>query len=269
MNRSDEVLFRSPGRKLWKARALPTFLLSAGVFLVAWSSFLFVTGETGEIGMLALLSAAMASGSVGYFGTFVLTNHLSLTAAHVAPPSKPLSRPTMRRLTLPWRQVVAIEEVRRLYTGPDGVNYAFSLRTKDGRRYPFKALYVAWQTESTAEIRRVYEMVRAIKEAIEKGSVERLDQDPELMARLREIQEASYPEHDVFSRTLASKLAMIVGGPMFLAGLILVLAPLEGQAIVEAVSRFLWIVGGLIFLLGLSTKRAFARWGRGPRSLGS
>lgn len=260
-SRRDEVLFRTPARKLWKARALPFSIWLASMGFGIFAAYLLLAGDVGLEGFAYLILISVGGGHIGYFGTFG-RNRLAITTTHVAPPGKPLSRLGLRELTIPWREVTSIEETQRLYTGPDGVNYALALHTEDGRRYPFKALYVAWQTESTAEMRRVYEMMKAIAEALERGPLDRLDEDPALMARLKEIQTAEYPELDLFSRTPASKLAMAAGGSAWLVGLILVLLPLEGQTAIEALSRVLWIVGGLIFLLGLSTKRAFASWKR-------
>ncbi|MFQ5838740.1 MAG: hypothetical protein ACE5HJ_08180 [Thermoplasmata archaeon] len=269
---APQVLFRAPKLMLWKARALPLGILALGFVSAALVIYISWKGYIDAEGSLYLALAPLILLGVGYFGVFVATNPVRITTAGVAPPSKPLSRPTPRRLLIPWREVTAIEETQRLVVGgPPTITYAyvtydFALHTKDGRRYPFKSRYVAWQTEDTAEIRRAYELMKAIAEALERGRLDRLDQDPTLMERLRDIQTTAYPEYDVFSRTLASKLAMAIGGPMFLAGLALLLLPLADPFLAETLSRILWILGGFFFLMGLSTKRAFAGWGRGRRS---
>jgi len=108
-------------------------------------------------------------------------------------------------------------------------------------------------------------MMKAISEAFERRPLKTLDEDKELMLRLRQIQTADYPDMDLFSRTRASKLAMAVGGPLFLAGLFLVLLKAPTNPLLGA---GLWILGALIFGLGLTTKRAFAGWGKKGRSTG-
>lgn len=245
--------------KLWKARALPFSLLITAGFGAGFFVILFLDGGVTAQGFLFLMLAASVTAGVGYFGTFG-RNRLTITTADVAPPGKPIPLTGPRTLSISWSDVTAIEETRQLITGREGVSYMFTIRTANGRRYPFRSLYVAWLTESTGEMRRVYEMMNAIAKAFERHRLETLNGDPELMTRLTEIQDASFPELDLFSRTLASKLAMAIGGLIWLVGLTLLILAGNGQN--PVVIPLLWIVGGLIFLLGLSTKRAFPDWGK-------
>jgi len=135
---NDGVFFQTRRINLWKARALPAFVLVLGGLIAAWSFYLFATGMTDLIGLLALLVSSVGMIGIGYFGTFG-RNPLAIAIAYVSPPGKPLFHVGMRDLAIRWRDVKAVEETQGLIAGPQEVSYAFALRTKNGRRYPLYA----------------------------------------------------------------------------------------------------------------------------------